>query len=225
MTQPKHDRQPSRADVPWAEVPRAVIARMSRYLRELEAIRRSGETTTSSRTLGRLLGFTDSQVRKDLAWFGHFGRPGVGYRCDDLIINIREILGTNKVWHTVLVGCGNLGQALLGYQGFEKQGFKVVAAVDRNPQVIGTVLNDLQVQPFERLAEIVDQLDIKLAILAVPANQAEQAAVGIVKAGIAGILNFAPVTLNLGEQVQVSDVDLAMELQQLLFSVIRQQES
>ncbi len=192
---------------------------MSRYLRELETLLKSGEQFTNSRQLGHLLGSTDSQVRKDLGRFGQFGRPGVGYRCDALIEKIREILGTNRNWNVALIGCGNLGQALLGHQGFEKHGFKIVAAFDSAPEIIGTKINDLMVHSIQDLQLLIDKMNIELAILAVPPERAEKAAQLITKAGIHGILNFAPVTLTLDDQVAIADVDLAMELQKLAYSV------
>src|SRR5690606_16498706 len=109
-------------------VPKAVVNRLSLYLRELEYLVRDGQETTSSTQLGRTLGFTDAQVRKDLAYFGHFGYPGIGYRCDELIAAIRRILGTDQTWTVALVGAGNLGRALLGYRGFQQRGFNFVAA-------------------------------------------------------------------------------------------------
>ncbi|MCL4171195.1 UNVERIFIED_CONTAM: hypothetical protein GTU68_025106, partial [Idotea baltica] len=116
-------------------VPSAVVGRLSLYLRELQQLINSGKQTVSSKVLGSRLGVTDAQVRKDFTYFGQFGYPGVGYRCDELIDEIKRILGTDQTWPVALVGCGNLGQALLGYRGFEKQGFEVVAAFDVSPEI------------------------------------------------------------------------------------------
>src|SRR6187431_2504632 len=110
-----------------AQVPKAVVSRLSLYLRELQHLVRDGYETTSSTQLGRLLGFTDAQVRKDLAYFGQFGYPGIGYRCAELIAAIKKILGTNQSWNLAIVGMGNLGRALIGYRGFHQQGFEIVA--------------------------------------------------------------------------------------------------
>lgn len=115
---------------PESSVPQAVVSRLSLYLRELQQLRREGRETTSSTQLGKLLGFTDAQVRKDLAYFGQFGYPGIGYRCDELVAAIKQILGTDQDWPIGIVGAGNLGRALMGYRGFEQQGFKIVAAFD-----------------------------------------------------------------------------------------------
>ena len=202
-------------------VPKAVVSRLSLYLRELQHLHRNDQKTISSSKLGRALGFTAAQVRKDFAYFGQFGYPGIGYRCKELIDQIKKILGTDKTWPVVLVGCGNMGQALLGYRGFAKQGFDVVAVVDVDKRLLGKSFQGLAVQHIDRLPEIVAAHDLKVAILAVPAVAAAEAADLILKAGITGILNFAPVTLSVPRNVSLVEVDLAMELEQLAFSVFQ----
>src|ERR1700744_75882 len=122
---------------PDVAVPKAVVSRLSLFLRELQHLVRDGHETTSSGQLGNLLGFSDAQVRKDLAYFGHFGHPGVGYRCDELVSAIRRMLGTDRDWPVAIIGTGNLGHALLGYRGFSHQGFRIVAAFDTDPRKIG----------------------------------------------------------------------------------------
>ena len=208
-----------------ALVPKAVVSRLSLYLRELQHLSRSEQKTISSSKLGRALGFTAAQVRKDFAYFGQFGYPGIGYRCDELIDQIKKILGTNKTWPVVLVGCGNMGQALLGYRGFAKQGFDVVAVVDVDQGVLGKTYQGLVVEHIDLLPEIVKRHSLKVAILAVPATAAAEAADQILKSGITGILNFAPVTLNVPKNVSLIEVDLAMELEQLAFSVFQKNQS
>jgi len=193
-------------------VPKAVVSRLSLYLRELQRLQQDSHQTTSSTQLGRLLGLTDAQVRKDLAYFGQFGYPGIGYRCEELIQKIREILGTNREWPVVLVGVGNLGRALLGYRGFGRQGFKVVAAFDSDPEKIQREIEGVPVHPLEQMADMVRRHGIRLAILAVPASEAQGVADQLVASGVVGVLNFAPVTLNLPPEVAKIGVDLAMEL-------------
>ena len=195
---------------------------MSLYLRELQQLMRVGKETISSSKLGRRLGVTDAQVRKDFAYFGQFGYPGIGYRCEELVLEIRRILGTDRTWPVALIGCGNLGQALLGYRGFGKQGFRVEAAFDIAPELVGKTFEGLTVLNLDSMPQVVKKLGIKLAILAVPALAANQAVDSLVEAGITGILNFAPVTLNLPKTVSVVGVDLAMELEQLAFAVVKQ---
>jgi redox-sensing transcriptional repressor len=208
------------ADQPDQPVPKAVVSRLSLYLRELQLLLRDGRATTSSTELGRQLGFSNAQVRKDLAYFGQFGYPGIGYRCDELIREIKKILGTNQSWPVVIVGMGNLGRALIGYRGFDNQGFKIVAAFDSDPNKQGAVLEGVPIYPLEKMPEIITQQGIKLAILAVPAASAQGVAESVVQAGITGILNFAPVTLSLSKSIQMIGVDLAIELEQLAFSVV-----
>ncbi len=222
MTQP--NRTPAETPLEIA-VPKAVVTRLSLYLRELEHLVRDGHDTTSSNRLGGTLGFTDAQVRKDLAYFGHFGYPGIGYRCDELIAAIKRILGTDQQWPAALVGAGNLGRALLGYRGFQQRGFRIVAAFDTDPAKIGERIEGLTVEHLDRLPEIARNLRIRLGMIAVPAAAAQVVADRLAAVGVEGILNFAPVTLNLPERVSQIGVDLAIELEQLAFSVVQRQRS
>jgi redox-sensing transcriptional repressor len=201
-------------------VPKAVVSRLSLYLRELEHLVRDGHETTSSHRLGSVLGFTDAQVRKDLAYFGHFGYPGIGYRCDELIAAVKKILGTDQEWQAVLVGVGNLGRALLGYRGFQQRGFRVVAALDADSGKVGSRIEGLQVQHLDRLPEIARAHRIRLGMIAVPASAAQMVADRLTAVGVEGILNFAPVTIVLPATVHQVGVDLAIELEQLAFSVV-----
>jgi len=200
-------------------VPKVVVSRISLYLRELQRLEASGQQTISSGQLGTLLGFSDAQVRKDLGFFGQFGYPGVGYRCDELIRAMRDILGTNHAWSVAMVGVGNLGQALLGYRGFGHQNFSIAAAFDADPTKVGQTIQGILIQPVEELAATVKAKGIRLGMIVVPAARAQEAADRLVAAGVEGIVNFAPVTLVLPPQVQVVGVDLAIELEQLSFAV------
>jgi len=197
-------------------VPPAVVNRLSLYLRELQHLINGGNETTSSSQLGLRLGFTDAQVRKDLAHFGHFGHPGIGYRCDGAI---RSILGTDREWRVALVGVGNLGRALLGYRGFSEQGFRLEAAFDADPAKIGTQLEGIEIHDITRLREILVNKQIELGLIAVPAAEAQEVADQLVTAGVGGIVNFAPVTLTVPDGVSKVGVDLARELEQVTFSV------
>jgi redox-sensing transcriptional repressor len=201
------------------DVPGVVVSRLSLYLRELQHLLRAGRSTVSSSQLGKLLGFTDAQVRKDLAYFGHFGHPGVGYRCEELVAEIRRILGTDRQWTVTMVGVGNMGRALLRYKGFAAQGFRIVAAFDVDPRVAGSKIEGVPVYSQERLSEIVKQEGIQLGMITVPAAQAQDVAERLVAAGIVGILNFAPVALSLPADVPLVGVDLTTELEQLAFAV------
>lgn len=200
-------------------VPKVVVSRLSLYLRELQRIQADGQQTISSSRLGQLLGFSDAQVRKDLGFFGQFGYPGVGYRCDELIHAMRDILGTNHAWPVVMVGVGNLGQALLGYRGFGRQNFTIVAAFDADPAKIGTVVQGIAIRDLRELPEVVRNQGVRLGLIVVPAPRAQEVADRMVAAGIEGIVNFAPVTLSLPPHVETVAVDLAIELEQLSFAV------
>lgn len=200
--------------------PKAVISRLSLYLRELQQLVRGGMETTSSSELGRLLGFTDAQVRKDLAYFGQFGHPGIGYRCDELIVAIRGILGTDQTWPVAIIGVGNLGRALLGYKGFHRQGFRLVAAFDVDASKVGLTIDGVPVYHLDTLTAIIHEKKIRLGVITVPAPAAQQVADVLVAAGIEGVVNFAPVTITLPPTVSLVGVDLAIELEQITFAVV-----
>ncbi len=205
---------------PEGGVPKAVVSRLSLYLREIEHLVRDGHETTNSGQLGRLLGFTDAQVRKDLAYFGHFGYPGIGYRCDELVSAIRKILGTDQSWPVVLIGVGNLGRALLGYKGFQQRGFRMLAAFDADPNKVGTTVEGVTVYHLNTLEAFAQANRIRLGMIAVPAPSAQLVADRLVAVGVEGVLNFAPITISLPPTVSLVGVDLAIELEQLAFSVV-----
>lgn len=217
MSQPKRKLPVPPPDGP---APKAVVNRLSLYLRELEHLVRDGHETISSTRLGVVLGFSDAQVRKDLAYFGHFGYPGIGYRCDELIAAIKRILGTDQQWPVALVGVGNLGRALLGYRGFSQRGFRIVAAFDTAGDKVGNTVEGLVVAHLDRLPELAQVHRIRLGMIAVPSPSAQLVADRLVAVGVEGILNFAPVTISLPDEVSQVGVDLAIELEQLAFSVV-----
>ena len=202
-------------------IPIPAVRRLSLYLRQLEAYYANDRQTISSRQLGEALNLSDAQVRKDLAYFGQFGFPGIGYRIPDLIGNVRRILGTDRKANVLLAGLGNLGQALLAFRGFGKKGFEVVAVVDNDPAKIGREVNGeggaIGIAPLSAMRTLVRRHDIRLGMLAVPATGAQSVANAMVAAGIRGILNFAPIALHVDDKVAVSSVDLAVQLEQLSF--------
>ena len=208
-----------------AIAPKAVVSRLSLYLRELQHLIRDGHETTSSTHLGSRLGVTDAQIRKDLAYFGQFGYPGVGYRCEELVGQIRKILGTDHDWPVAIVGLGNLGTALLGHHGFSQQGFRVVAGFDADPNKIGTEIHSVPIFDLQRLASTVQNEAIRLAILTVPADVAQEVVDQLVAVGIEGIMNFTPVTISLPSTVSIVAVDLAIELEQLSFAVVNSRQN
>ena len=200
-------------------IPNPAVRRLSLYLRQLEAFQRKDRRTISSKQLGESLGLTDAQVRKDLAYFGQFGHPGIGYRVEDLIAQVRKILGTDKTWNVLLVGAGNLGRALMAYKGFEKKGFRLAAVFDADPGKIGKKQGPFPIQPLSELGPTIGAKNIRLAIIAVPADHAQDVADQLVAAGIRGILNFAPVSSSVPSDVAMTAVDLAVQLEQLSFQV------
>ena len=222
MNKEPNDRRP---DQPPSEtsVPKGVVRRLSLYQRELQRMMWEGEKTVSSTRLGQLLGFSDAQVRKDLAYFGQFGYPGIGYRCRELIVQIRKILGTNQDWPVAIIGAGNLGRALLGYKGFGSQGFRIVAAFDSDPKKWGQAIENLCIQPLSELEATIREQKIRLGVVTVPAEAAQQVADRLVDSGIEGILNFAPVTLKLPPTVDHVAVDLAIQLEQVCFAVVNRE--
>ncbi len=207
-----------------SDVPKAVVSRLSLYLRELQHLIREGNETISSSGLGIRLGFSDAQVRKDLAYFGQFGHPGVGYRCQELVQAIKRILGTDQEWVVALIGIGNLGRALLGYHGFASQGFRLAAAFDSDPTKVGQQFEGLLVESMDLLEQRIKEHGVTLGLIATPANYAQETADRLVSAGVTGILNFAPITLNLPDSVGLVAVDLATELEQLSFAVASNQD-
>jgi redox-sensing transcriptional repressor len=200
-------------------IPNPAVRRLSLYLRQLEAFRRKDRRTISSKQLGESLGLTDAQVRKDLAYFGQFGHPGIGYRVDDLIAEVRRILGTDKTWNVLLVGAGNLGRALMAYRGFASKGFQLVAVFDNDASKVGKRQATFTVQPLSELAQTVRQQNIRLAMIAVPADFAQDVADQLIESGVRGLLNFAPVSISVPSHIAINSVDLAVQLEQLSFQV------
>lgn len=214
-------KRTSRAtELPTGPPPKAVVSRLSLYLRELQHLIRNDQTTVSSTDLGQRLGFSDAQVRKDLAYFGQFGYPGIGYRCQELHAQIKRIMGTDRDWPVALVGLGNLGRALLGYKGFGLQRFQVVAVFDADARKIGRMVAGVAVHDPRDLPKLVKQHDIRLGIIAVPAESAQDVAEQMVSVGIEGILNFAAVRITVPPRIRQASVDLAIELEQLSFAVV-----
>lgn len=207
-------------------IPNAVIGRLSLYVRELQQLIRQNVETVNSDGLARPLGLTAAQVRKDLAYFGNFGLRGIGYRCGELLDRIRAILGTNQRWPVILVGAGNLGRALLGYRGFADHGYDFIAAFDNDPRKIGTHLAEqIPILNLESARKIVQTAGVRLAVVCVPTDVAQEVVDFLCASGIGGILNFAPVNVSAAKPVQIVNVDLAVELEQLSFAVVQRVRS
>ncbi len=197
------------------DIPKKAIYRLSIYHRCLQKLRGNGVETVSSTTLARAAGVKPAQLRKDLAYFGQFGTRGLGYPVEILSNIIRETLGREHLQPVILIGAGNLGSALLRYQGFGREGFEVIAAFDSTPEAAIARGIDIPVHHPEELEEFIGKHAVKLAILCVPVESAQSVANQLVAAGIQGILNFSPIVLEVAPDVTVNNVDLALELEHL----------
>lgn len=198
-------------------IPDATVSRLPVYLRILGEQRDLGIDSISSDRLAELGGVNAAKVRKDLSYLGSYGTRGVGYEVEYLIFQIQRELGLTHDWPVVIVGAGNLGQALAGYGGFGERGFPVAAIVDVDASKLGTVLGGVRVRPVDELPQIVSSLHIHIGVVATPAGAAQDAAERLVAAGVTSILNFAPIVLTVPAGIEVRKVDLAVELQILSY--------
>lgn len=201
------------------DIPKKAIYRLSIYHRCLQRLQDNGQETVSSTALAKVAGVKPAQLRKDLAYFGQFGTRGLGYPVETLGSMIRDLLGRERLQPVVLVGAGNLGSALLRYQGFQKEGFEVICAFDADPDAARSRGVAIPVRSEREIEEFVQAENVKLAILCVPASYAQLIANRLVAAGVQGILNFSPVMLELPDEVVVNNVDLALELEHLSFFI------
>ncbi len=200
-----------------AEIPDIVIGRLPVYLRTLNQLVEQGREVTSSQELGELLGISSAQIRKDLSHFGEFGKQGTGYNTTFLCAQLEEILQVDCVWPVVVIGAGNLGQALASYNGFENRGFRIVALFDSDPQKVANSADTLKVQPIAEMPLVVEKYGCQIAIIAVPAVGAQDVADGLVKAGIKSILCYAPTTLTLPKDVRVEYIDPVIYFQHMTY--------
>ncbi len=203
----------------WHEIPASAVKRLSLYLRGLHELAQEGVKNVSSRSLAKMLNVTAAQVRKDLTYFGQFGRSGVGYRVEPLMDELRHILGTDQTRPVVVVGTGNLGRALLRHKEFLARGFKIVGAFDVAPNKIGRKFGKVIVQHIDEMPKVLKEHDVKLGVIATPPEAAQSVADALCAAGVKGIMNFAPTTLQTPPDVTVRPVDLAATLEQLSFNV------
>lgn len=200
-------------------IPRKSVYRLSIYHRCLQRLKENGVETVSSEALARAAGVKPPQLRKDLAYFGQFGTRGLGYNVVHLARILNDVLGTNRLQPVILVGVGNLGTALLRYGGFNKEGFEIVAAFDADLDRPRPGLPPVPLKPITELGDFIRQHQVKMAILAVPAAAAQQVVNELVAAGLQAILNFSPTILDTPDHVVVSNVDLAVELENLSYFI------
>lgn len=200
-----------------ADIPDIVISRLPIYLRALTRMGSEGQETTSSAELGERLGISSAQIRKDLSHFGEFGKQGTGYNIKFLIDQLRRILKVEREWDVALVGAGAIGHALAHYNGFRDRGFKITMIFDSDPNKVGTRLNGFEVYDVARLSELLPTNGIALAMLAVPAEAAQEVADKMVEAGVRGILSYAPINIAVPETVSVQYIDPVVHLQRITY--------
>ena len=198
----------------YHKIPDEAVWRLPIYLRGLLFLAEQGRQSVSSKDLADFLGVNPSQIRKDFSYFGDFGTPGVGYKTETLIKQIRKILKLDVVHKTALVGVGNLGSAVLAYPGLRIYGLDIAAAFDNNPKKIGKRVENLTIEDVSNLGTL-RRRGIDLGIIAVPADAAQKMADGLVKAGVKGILNFSPCYIEVPKKVKVVSIDIAMDLARL----------
>lgn len=203
------------------EISQAVISRLPRYFRYLGELKDDGVERISSQKLSRIMKVTASQIRQDFNNFGGFGQQGYGYNVESLYVEIGRILGLDKKHHLVLIGAGNLGQAIANYMNFEKRGFLIKGIFDVEKKLIGKKVRDVSVRPMEELEAFIKEHDIDIGVLTLPKNEAVDVANRLVSCGIRAIWNFAHVDLNVPEGVLVENVHLSDSLMKLSYNINR----
>jgi len=198
-------------------IPDIVIGRLPLYLRALTRLAVEGQEVTSSHELGRRLGISSAQIRKDLSHFGGFGKQGTGYQIAYLIEQLRQVLKVNQEWEVAVIGAGDLGTALLHYKGFADRGFRIACVFDNSPQKIGKKIGEYIVHPIDEMQKIIQERGIKIAMIAVPAEKAQEVANNLIEVGVRAILNYAPMSLNVPSDVKVQYIDPVVQLQRMTF--------
>jgi redox-sensing transcriptional repressor len=211
-------------DISPNAIPDVVVRRLPIYARSLSYLAEEGVRSVSSQELGERIGVTAAQIRKDLSYFGEFGKQGIGYNVEYLLGHIRRILGLNDAWPVVLVGAGHLGQAIARYEGFRSRGIDIVGLFDNDPAKIGLELGKLKVQPDSELPAVLRDQHIRLAIVAVPAARAQGVVDSLVEHGVQGILNYAPVVVQAPEGVWVRHIDPVALLHSMTYYLAREDE-
>jgi redox-sensing transcriptional repressor len=201
------------------KIAESTVRRLSIYLRFLEEFEGNGLATISSDELARRGGTTSAQVRKDLSFFGSFGKRGLGYSVPELAAAIREILGLKREWRVIIVGAGKIGAALAQYRGFRQRGFQIIAAYDTNPEKIGRTLDGVTVRDMAQLDADIAEDKPDIAVIAVPSEGAQETLDRLVRAGMTAVLSFAAAQLHAPPEVTVKTVNMAMELEGLTFAL------
>lgn len=200
-----------------SNIPDIVIGRLPVYLRALTRLSQEGHDVTSSHELGQRLGISSAQIRKDLSHFGGFGKQGTGYQIGYLIEQLRQVLKVNREWEVVLVGAGDLGSALAHYKGFSDRGFRIAYVFDNSPEKVGGKIGGYSIRSSDEMTKIIEENSIRLAMIAVPAEHAQRVADQLIAAGVRAILNYAPINLNVPQDVHVQYIDPVLHMQRMTF--------
>ncbi len=208
---------PSQRPQQRTDVPEVVVARLPQYVRVLNVLLSDGVQVANSQMLGEKLQVTPAQIRKDLSYFGRFGKQGRGYSVRHLLDELKQILGLNSHWNVVVIGVGRLGRAILSYPGFTPDGFHLVAALDNNPGLVGQDVDGLVVRPVEELNQVVKEYGISIAVVAVPGVHTQGVVDRLVECGIRAILNYAPTTPQVPPDVNIRNIDPVLSLQSMTF--------
>ncbi len=198
-------------------IPDIIVGRLPIYLLALQHMTQEGRQVTSSQELGERLGISSAQIRKDLSQFGEFGKQGTGYNIAYLSDQLRKILKLDRVWEIIVVGAGDIGHAVAGYQGFQDRGFRVTMLFDNDPEKIGKQMHNFIVKDSATMEDEIHKAGIQVALIAVPASEAQKVAEKLVNAGVRAIVNYAPITLNLPAEVHVEYIDPLLHLQRMTY--------
>jgi redox-sensing transcriptional repressor len=198
-------------------IPKVVIERLPKYVQALAALDMAGREVVSSQELAEILAVSHAQIRKDLSYFGRFGKQGRGYAIRALLDELRRILGLNRQWRMALVGVGRLGHGILGYRGFASQGFRIVEAFDSNPQLIGQHVDGLVIRDTADLESTLRGSPVDIGVVAVPAENAQPVVDALVRCGVRAILNYAPIEAQVPRDVEVRRVDPVLKLQEMTY--------
>ncbi len=199
------------------KIPDIIIGRLPVYLRALQRMADSGLKTTSSQELGEHVGISAAQIRKDISQFGEFGKQGTGYSIQFLLDKLRGILKVDRIWDVVLIGAGDMGHALANYQGFTNRGFRIVMIFDNDKEKVGQNIGEYKIEDADQMIEKVKTMGVKMAMLTVPAPAAQGVADKLIQAGVRAILNYAPISLNVPNNVKVQYIDPATHLQRMTY--------
>lgn len=200
-----------------SEIPDIVIGRLPIYLRALSRLQQEGQEVTSSHELGRRLGISSAQIRKDLSHFGEFGKQGTGYNVASLSAELQRILNVDHEWQVALVGIGDLGRALAHYGGFSHRGFRITHLFDVDPKKIGQEIEGRKIEPLDQITTVLKRDKIQLAMITAPADEAQTIADMLVQAGVKAILNYAPTVISVPEGVRVQYIDPVIHLQRMAY--------